>query len=412
MTIERTYDYHQRMKLFSESFDLNREKTTIDTFSQDIFMQEFHSTAHEFLPDENEHLLHMPAFLYLMKYYLANSEATNREIFHSLKEPDRIIPENNTFTYPIIRSSSSDVSDKVTILFHGLNERFYQKYLPWASTLAEKTNSTVIIFPIAFHMNRSPESWSNIRKMMPVMKERKSLLPHLKASSFANAALSYRVQFSPQRFILSGVHTFFDVIKLLEEIKEGDIPGIKAKAEVNIFAYSIGATLTQVLMMADPKGLLSSTKAFMFCGGAVLDQTTPINKTIIDNEAFESLLIFFEAILDGHVEDLISLGDYKHDPVYHYFKSMLIFDKMEKERIVRFKEISDRIHMICLEKDTVMRPEAVRNSMKDSNIPLEILDFSYPYKHEHPFPLSGPVNEDVERAFELIMNRASVFLNS
>ncbi len=244
---------------------------------------------------------------------------------------------------------------------------------------------------------------------MPVMKERKILLPYLEASSFANAALSYRVQFSPQRFILSGVQTFFDVIKLLEDIQKGVIPGIHANPSVNIFSYSIGATLTQVLMMANPKNLLDPVKAFMFCGGAVLDQTTPINKAIIDNEAFESLLRFFEDILSGRVEDLIALGDYKNDPVYHYFKSMLLFDKMKGERIERLKEINDHIQMVSLKQDKVMRPEAVKRSMEGSDISIEMLDLPYDYKHEHPFPLSGEKSTDVEDSFELVMNKAAAF---
>jgi len=80
-----------------------------------------------------------------------------------LNREDPLISENNSFSYPVF--IPADESTKVILLLHGLNERSWLKYLVWAYWLAENTSSYVILFPISFHINRSPESWKDPRIM-------------------------------------------------------------------------------------------------------------------------------------------------------------------------------------------------------------------------------------------------------
>jgi hypothetical protein len=62
-------------------------------------------------------------------------------------------------------------------LLHGLNERSWDKFLPWAARLVESTARAVILMPIAFHMNRALAEWSLLRAMRTVSKQRKMDYP-------------------------------------------------------------------------------------------------------------------------------------------------------------------------------------------------------------------------------------------
>lgn len=84
---------------------------------------------------------------------------------------DDHILENKSFTYTIFAPSGKEKREKAIILLHGLNERTWEKYLTW--DLAESTGKPVILFPIAFHMNRTPGSWCNPRAVLPWVNRRK-----------------------------------------------------------------------------------------------------------------------------------------------------------------------------------------------------------------------------------------------
>ena len=49
-----------------------------------------------------------------------------------LDVPDYYIEENLTYTLSIIKKKDVEVVDDLIILFHGLNEKKWDKYLPWA----------------------------------------------------------------------------------------------------------------------------------------------------------------------------------------------------------------------------------------------------------------------------------------
>ena len=80
---------------------------------------------------------------------------------NALKHGDIDILENKEFTYSLFKKPGPARSEKVILLFHGLNEHSWHKYLPWAKTLVERTGKTVILFPIAFHMNRIRQNGGN-----------------------------------------------------------------------------------------------------------------------------------------------------------------------------------------------------------------------------------------------------------
>ena len=74
---------------------------------------------------------------------------------------DDRIQENKSFSYAIFTPSGRKKNNEAIILLHGLNERTWEKYLTWAEYLTHTTGKPVILFPIAFHMNRTPGLWAN-----------------------------------------------------------------------------------------------------------------------------------------------------------------------------------------------------------------------------------------------------------
>jgi len=74
---------------------------------------------------------------------------------------DGKIDENFSFVYPVFMPGGKQRADKAILLLHGLNERNWSKYLTWAEQLCKKTGKAVILFPIAYHVNRSPLSWTS-----------------------------------------------------------------------------------------------------------------------------------------------------------------------------------------------------------------------------------------------------------
>ena len=160
------------------------------------------------------------------KISIPNSDIKIHNIFFQSEVPlndfsnknDVLIPENRSFSYPVF-TPRNPKSDKVILLLHGLNERSWVKYLVWAYYLAKNTDSYVILFPISFHINRSPSSWKDPRAMVHFMKDRNSTLGKINMSSFANIALSNRLTEDPMRFFKSGYQTSSDIVKLLSGVR-------------------------------------------------------------------------------------------------------------------------------------------------------------------------------------------------
>ncbi|KAA6303917.1 hypothetical protein EZS27_044441, partial [termite gut metagenome] len=152
---------------------------------------------------------------------------------------DDCIDENKSFNYTVFTPrDGKGKRGEAIILLHGFNERNWNKYLTWAEHLAENTGKSVILFPIAFHMNRTPGLWSKPRAILPWVNERRQEVSYLDNSTFVNVALSSRISKQPLRFYVSGLVSAYDVLQLVREIKSGDHPFFKEGTSVNIFAYS------------------------------------------------------------------------------------------------------------------------------------------------------------------------------
>lgn len=326
---------------------------------------------------------------------------------------DSSIAENRTFSYPVF-SPPDGKSKKVILLLHGLNERSWVKYLVWAYYLAQNTNSYVVLFPISFHINRSPSSWKDPRTMIPFLKNRNSSIGEINMSSFANIALSNRLTEDPMRFFKSGYQTTSDIVKLLSSIRNGQHEIIPQTSDFNIFAYSIGAFLAQIILMGNPEKLFTDSKLFIFCGGSVFSNMQGSSKLIMDSLAFNRVYNFylndFEKTLTGKsllVEFLLT------SQVGMAFRSMIDLGRLKLFRENILKNLRGQIHSLSLQKDTVIPSKGVISTLENpgrKNI-VDVWDFPYSYTHENPFPILGlPLSEKVDYWFEKVFEEATLFL--
>ena len=329
-----------------------------------------------------------------------------------LNKKDAEILENIKFRYHVILPKSTSKTKGILLMFHGFNEKHWSKYLPWAKYIVEKTGKAVALFPIAFHMNRAPTAWSDMREMYSISEQRKQRHPDVISSSLSNVAISTRLHNKPQRFIWSGLQTYYDVIDLVEDIKANNHPAIDPEASIDVFSYSIGSFLSEILMMTNKNGYFSKSKFMSFCGGAVFNRLSPVSKFILDSEANVSLYSYVVEHLESHMKRDEVLRHYLGGvhPEGVNFRSMLNYKTLTKYRESKFREMSDRIYAITLREDTVVPAYEVINTLQGINrdipIKVDVLDFPYKYKHEDPFPalegIKKEVTEQFKRTFDLV----------
>ncbi len=118
-----------------------------------------------------------------------------------LNKKDAEIMENISFRYHTLSLKNGSKAQSIIFMFHGFNEKHWDKYLPWAKYIVEKTGKTIVLFPIAFHMNRAPAAWSDTREMYKISEQRKNRHPNVISSSLSNVAISTRLHNKPQYLV-------------------------------------------------------------------------------------------------------------------------------------------------------------------------------------------------------------------
>ncbi|WP_222165261.1 DUF6051 family protein [Edaphocola aurantiacus] len=330
--------------------------------------------------------------------------------------PDYEIESNRKFQYHIIKPLSVQTADGAIIFFHGLNEKKWDKYLPWAYEIARRTGKAVLLFPIAFHIDRAPEHWSNKKEMAAIAQYRSELAGN-SACSYLNAAISVRMEALPQRLFWSGLQTYSDIVQLAEMIQEGALPEISPKATLDLFGYSIGSFLSSILMMANPKGIFDQARLFCFCGGMTIDRMFPISRYIMDAQSAIAMQRRFAELLssgfamDEHMAHYQDCALHKGES---WFKTMLRFNYFQKEREERLEVLKDRIKCYVLRDDEVAPPVEALNTLQGGyrNIPIavQIEHYEHPYSHINPFPLTSKNAVQIDAAFRAFTRSAAAFL--
>lgn len=329
----------------------------------------------------------------------------------NLGVPDSLFFENNHFTYPVFVPKSYENS-RAILLLHGLNERTWDKYLPWAYYLATELKRPVILFPIAFHMNRSPAEWIDPKVMIAQANTRKTQYGSA-TLTYANAALSIRLSEDPLRFLKSGHQTADDLTALIRQIENGLIPVFKKGTQVDVFAYSIGAFVAQIMLLAFPQKLFSATKFFLFCGGSYFEDMKGTSRLIMDDAAFQILHQYYTEDIDICLNRTKLLDSLLSEfPIGKAFYCMLREENNSMFRRRSCHELKNKIYALALQKDTVIPASGIKKAMEgfSKDVVFESLDFPFTYSHEVPFPLTGK-SPDVDRCFNEVFSKAKEFFN-
>lgn len=265
-------------------------------------------------------------------------------------------------------------------------------------------------------MNRAPLSWGLPRAMQALKIQRQKMHGPIAHSSYANVAISSRLDRLPELFLHSGLQSLSDLIALTRKIEEGKHKLFRLGATLNFFSYSIGAFITEILLMANPLNLFSQSKAFFFCGGATFDQMDARSKSILDNRAFNALIHF---VLDnGDLQSPPEKAPQSIHPVlsslWQAFHSLLALDNQRAYREDKLRKLAGKIDAVGLKSDKVIPGETIKQtlvSFKGSKECVSILNFNYPYSHEVPFPLGKTeFIHKVDQAFAGLFKRAAAFL--
>jgi hypothetical protein len=342
--------------------------------------------------------------------------ATIEGIDNHVDISDIDIMENRNFRYHVIKPSGKEKFRDVVLFFHGFNEKYWDKYLPWAKKIADNTGKLVVLFPIAFHMNRAPQLWSDPRKMFGLSMHRKKSFPDIIDSSLSNVAISTRLHSCPQRFLWSGLQTYYDVIQFVEDCKAGNHPLIEKDFILDFFSYSVGSLLAEILKLTNHNNYFDNSKLVMFCGGAVFNRLSPVSKFIIDSEANAAMYNFLVEHLSTHMQKNPRMQHLLSElhPEGLVFRSMLNYSVLLRHREDLFRKISHQVLSITLEKDSVIPSYEIINTLKGSKrdipIDVQVLDFPYEYRHEDPFPVAESISNLVDNSFNLVFDKVGDFL--
>ena len=334
-----------------------------------------------------------------------HKEEQNENMFRDLN--DENIGENSSFLYPVFMPGGCQKADNAILLLHGLNERNWNKYLTWAEYLCTNTGKPVILFPIAFHMNRSPMSWSNPRDLQNILQLRRQQNGEDRSLSLANVALSERICDKPYRFYSSGRQSINDLSSLFKQIKEGKQELFNKNTHIDIFAYSIGAFLAEITMMTNPLRLFSDSKLFLFCGGGIFSSMVGQSRSIMDKKAFQMLYDYYLTLFTKTVKSTT-----KTDNMFESFNCMISSERNKSKREHFFNRLGNKLKGISLLNDKVMTFQGIPEALgtKCALNRFTRLDFSFSYTHENPFPVGILYDStEVDNGFNKVFSEIADF---
>jgi hypothetical protein len=233
---------------------------------------------------------------------------------HILREEDRGEADNVSFACPLVLPRRPGPFRQVVIILHGLNESEYRKYFPWACTLAS-AGMPVLLFPLAFLVNRRPRRWRDDAATQDRLRLRQALSGNEVATRY-NVILSERLQDHPERLFLGGQQSYFDLLDVVESIRQGVFSIDNRDAEtlvpqrpfaeatqVDFLGFSIGGYLTLGLLLEEQHNpVLMDSRGIIFAAAApwthadATVNTNPLSPFILDRLATERLHAFYRSV--------------------------------------------------------------------------------------------------------------------
>lgn len=392
-------NYTESFHLLNKSFNQKDSTATIEKAGLEVRNFSFHS--------------HIPGHA----PFLSPAHSGVRASAFSLTDEE--IAVNNDFRYSVFLKKGDTTRHRHAILMlHGLNERKWSKYLPWAATLTQKTGIPVVMFPISFHMNRSPEDWSNPRLLWPVVTREVNAGAMDETTSIANYTLSRRLEEKPERFFLSGYQSINDVVALLKSWKKGKNPLFHPDVRVDFFSYSIGAFLTEVLMIANPEGLVDRSRFFLFCGGSVFSGMNATSKFIMNKSSFKRIYQYYVDELENEVIQKDKYAEILSFNVFgRAFRAMITPERFRQVREHTFRKFARQIKAVSLKNDRVIPTREIKDTLADPALGtqgcVEEMDFPFPYTHENPFDVNlTRFGDKIDEGFACFIDKVVAFLGT
>ncbi len=293
------------------------------------------------------------------------------------------LQDNLEFRYPLLRGHREQARSRhLIILLHGLNERSYSKYVPWAYQLWRQTGAAVALFPLSFHVNRVEPNWG--REIKQHLARRQEVARNENVHAF-NCVLSERLDTHPDRFFWGGLQSYGDVVDLVRQIRAGEHPYVDPAAQIDLLGYSAGGYLSLGLMLGDEDGLFKDSRCVLFASGAVLRSTHLSTRLIMDMSCEISLMKLYVRFTQRLASPRLAHWLDEHEEG-RWFRA-LFGEESERGRLeARLKEIAPRLVAIANSNDEVIPAGAVLNTMqglhRDTFVRVETIALGV---HEHPF---------------------------
>lgn len=310
---------------------------------------------------------------------------------------DTGIRENIRFKYPLLRETTAGGlkrHDRVTILLHGLNERSFTKYLPWAYQLMRQTAAPVLLFPLTFHVNRVSPLWA---RQQQEIYGRRSADPSNDGATRFNSVISDRLESRPERFFWGTVQSYLDLIDLVKDIRAGGHAHFTPDAQVDLLGFSAGGYLSLLLLLADEDGLFAESRAVVFGSGVAMRDLNLLSPLILDSASEDAMMRAYVKNIERFADARMSHWFEAHG-VGRWFRAFsgVRPDTAAVEK--RIAEVAPRLLGICNVNDMVMPLGAALNTLqgvrRDTGVPVIELELG---AHESPFVCSS-IDNSLRRA--------------
>ena len=315
----------------------------------------------------------------------------------TIGEPiDCRIEENTVFRFPLLREHANGPlkkHDHLVILLHGLNERSFSKYIPWAYQIWTNAQIPVAMFPLPFHINRVRREWAE--EQQDIYRRRMEIPGNEFAHRF-NAVISERLGVHPERFIWGALQAYWDLIDLVAEIRAGRHPHFTADTRVDVLGFSAGGYVALALLLENHQGWFERSRGVMFASCAAIRDVNLSSMLILDHAAEVALMKLYvkyrEKLMSPRMKHWL---DHHHEAAW--FNAFLGLMPNRALLDARLKEIAPRLLAVAGSADQVMPVGAMMNALqgirRDTGVPILELPLGI---HENPF--SCPDYQQRERA--------------
>lgn len=298
---------------------------------------------------------------------------------------DCSIEENIRFRYPLLRDHEEGTmrrSNEVLILLHGLNERSFTKYIPWAYQIWAHARMPVLLFPVSFHINRVRRAW---RDTQQACYDRRIAIPGNEHFHRFNAIISDRLHAHPERFFWGALQSYWDIVDLVAMIRADRHPHFAPDTRVHMMGFSAGGYVALSLLLEDANGWFARSRGVMFATCAAMRDVNLASNLILDHAAEVALVKLYVKYREKQMNPRLAHW-FAHHSESRWFDAFCGLMPDRTRLHPRLREVAPRLLGIANSSDQVMTSGAMLNALqgnkRDTGVAIKELDLGI---HENPF---------------------------